>query len=141
MRSGPRDMVRQIVVILDRGKDSGVAVHAKVVDGDRVGEEALDRCEGEMSAGNTLYRTEVGEAVPSTMPKPERRMGTREIVSGVTVLVWNSKPRGVWSYGVVGVLVQSTVRLTETQEGKVDEQLDPMHSLVRWLAPRSPKSG
>ena len=46
-----------------------------------------------------MYRSGVGEVIPSTMPKPERRMGTREMVPGVMVLVWNSKPRGVWSCG------------------------------------------
>lgn len=34
------------------------------------------------------------------MPKPERRIGTTDIVSGATVVVSYSKPRGVLSYVV-----------------------------------------
>lgn len=109
-----------------------------MVDGDGVGEEGLDCWEGgvrrvlELELGLEL---EVGlergwwlflelggrggrEYEPSTMPKPERRTGTREMVSGRMVLVGYSYPRWLllcWALerGDRGlVLVRGTYRRT-----------------------------
>ena len=82
-------MVRQVVVVLDRVEGGGFAVQAEVVDGHGVGEEGLDCCE-EVSGGQRTKERDIEgkRIVPSTMPRPERRMGTREMVPGRTWLVW-----------------------------------------------------
>jgi hypothetical protein len=56
------------------------------------------------------------EDIPSTIDKPERRMGTREIVSGVMVVVVYSKPRCVLLLRGVSILSPG-IRQRRNHEG------------------------
>ncbi len=58
-RPGPREVVRQVVVVLDRMEGGGFAVQAEVVDGHGVGEEGLD-CWEVVSGARGRRRATVG---------------------------------------------------------------------------------
>lgn len=77
-------MVREVIVVLDGGEGCGFTEEAKVVDGDGVREDDL---EGLGRLAEWLRNWTLGVGLPSSMPKPDRNMGTREMLVGEMVVV------------------------------------------------------
>ena len=67
-------MVGEVVVVFDGLEGGGLAEEAEMVDGNWVREEGLDCCGYRMRWGFQL----AWGGLPSSMPRPERRMGTRQ---------------------------------------------------------------
>lgn len=94
-------MVREIVVILDRLKRYRFAEEAEMVDGDWSRKEEGECCEDlvkhtivkwkrrrDLDRMDALLRwVSRSDYLPSTMPRPERRTGTREMREGSTTEV------------------------------------------------------
>ncbi len=68
-----------------------------MVDGDGAGEQRLDCCR-EVRRGR-LGSTEGRREIPSSIPRPDLRTGTREMVRGQMVVVVYWYPRWVLLYG------------------------------------------
>lgn len=86
-------VVGEVVVVFDRGEGGGLAEESEVVDWDGGGEDGLD-C-WEVLVGCSRYTKCWGEVVPSSMPRPERRIGTMDIEGGEMFWVVYSAPRCV----------------------------------------------
>lgn len=76
------------------------------------------------------------------MPRPDRRMGTREMVSGPTSVVVYSKPRGVWSC-IVGKVAVSIARHAGSRGGHCwgmagKLTLGPAEAVMVWARASQP---
>ena len=94
-------MIGEIVVVFDWFKGRGLAEETEVVDWNGGGEEGLYCCGwlvGGMEEKRWMTRgksQEGGGGIPSNMPNPDLRIGTREIVSGEIAVVVYSQRRWV----------------------------------------------
>jgi hypothetical protein len=85
-------VVREVVVVFYGFESRGLAEEAEVVDWDGGGEEGLySWSNGDLLEFFLVNRRE--RELPSSIPRPDRRIGTRDIVSGVMVVVVYSYPR------------------------------------------------
>ena len=81
-------MVGKIVIVFDWLQGSGFAVKAKMVDRDGLWEESLKGL-GKRSIAIGMSCSAVDVILPSIMPRPERRIGTRTMRGLiVSVLYW-----------------------------------------------------
>ena len=81
--SGRRRVVREVVVVFDGLKSGRFAEEAEMMDRNGEWEEERDSC---ATVNEEQLTCERGYE-PSTMPKPERRMGTRDMCEGWMVKV------------------------------------------------------
>jgi hypothetical protein len=85
-------VVGEVVVVFYGLESCRLAEEAEVMDRDGGGEEGLyGWSNGDMSEFFLVNRRE--RELPSSIPRPDRRIGTRDIVSGVIVVVAYSYPR------------------------------------------------
>jgi hypothetical protein len=77
-------VVGQVVVVFDRGEGCGFAKEAEMVDWDGLREDDL---EGLGRLAEWLGNWKLGVGIPSSMPKPDRNMGMREMLVGAMVVV------------------------------------------------------
>jgi hypothetical protein len=85
--------VREIIIIFNWLERGGFAEESEMMDWYRVGEEGLYGYH--LCQFHYCVYTTFNNHLPSSIPKPDRRIGTIEIVEGDISVVVNSYPRGV----------------------------------------------
>jgi hypothetical protein len=115
-------VVGEVVVVFYGLESCWLAEEAEVVDWDGGREDSLYGWSNIDLLDVLYWESEEREELPSSIPRPDRRIGTRDIVSGVIVVVVYSYPRCVL---LCEVLVSNGGGIRTSGKGGFGLQLDP----------------